>query len=637
MAPQIELIFPDETKHHFPNGTTGKQVTETIGKRLAQDALAVMVNGTIIELERPLDHGGNFRVLTWKDLDGKKALWHTAAHVLNEAVQSVFPNAKPTIGPPIDEGFYFDFDVEKPFSEQDLEKIEEKMKKIIAENRTITREEVTKEQALKKFPENIYKQELINEFAVAGKKLTIYFTGHFYDLCKGGHVEQTGKIKAVKLLKTGGAYWRGSEKNKMLQRIYGIAFPEQKMLDEFVKMKEESAARDHRKLGNELDLFWHHEYSPGSPFFLPNGTVIYNELIDFIRGEYRKRGYQEVITPQLFNKKLWETSGHWEHYKENMFLSKVDEEEFALKAMNCPSHVLIYKRGRHSYRDLPLRIADFGVLHRNELKGTLGGLTRVRKLSQDDSHTFCTPDQVESEMMDLLDFTKFVFVDTFKMELKANLSTRPEKFLGEKKQWDQAEVSLKKVLTAKGFEFEVKNGEGAFYGPKIDFDVKDALGRFWQLTTIQLDFQMPERFGIEFIGDDDKPHTPVMIHKAILGSLERFIGILTEQYAGNFPIWLSPVQAVVLTIADRHIPYAKKTVDELVAAGIRTQIDSSNETLNYKIRNAQLKKIPFILVVGDKEEQGKTVNVRMRDGTVLGGQTAKEFILHAMQKIGNRE
>ncbi len=553
---QIELVFPNQDKKKFPGKTTGKTVAQSIGKRLAQDALAVMVNGQSIELERPIETGGTFRVLTWNDLDGKKALWHTASHVLAEAVSELYPNALPTIGPPIEEGFYYDFDVAKPFSEEDLKKIEQKMREIIKRNQTIERHEVTKEKALQQFEKNPYKQELINEFVGAGKKLSIYSQGKFFDLCKGGHVEQTGKIKAVKLLKTAGAYWRANEKNKMLQRIYGIAFPETKMLDEWVKQREESAKRDHRKIGQELDLFWFHEYSPGSAFFLPNGTVIYNTLIDFIRGEYQKRGYEEVITPQLFNKKLWETSGHWEHYRENMFLVQMDGEESALKAMNCPSHVLMYKRSRHSYRDLPFRIADFGVLHRNELKGVLGGLTRVRKLQQDDSHSFCTPEQIQTEILDLLDFTKFVYADTFKMQIKAKLSTRPEPFMGKKEFWDTAEKALATALQKKGFEFETKIGEGAFYGPKIDFDVQDALGRYWQLATIQLDFQMPIRFELEYIDPHDKPQTPVMIHKAILGSLERFIGILTEHYAGAFPVWLSPVQVSVVTIADRHEAFA---------------------------------------------------------------------------------
>lgn len=633
----IELVFPDGSKQKFKDNATGLQVAQKIGAKLAKDALAVQVNDTVLELGRPIEQSGTFRVLTWNDLEGKKALWHTAAHVLNEAVQSLFPNALPTIGPPIEEGFYFDFDVEKPFSEEDLQKIEAKMTEIVKKNHSISRLEVTKEEALKKFPKNPYKQELINEFVGAGKRLTIYHTGQFYDLCKGGHVEQTGKIKAVKLLKTAGAYWRGNEKNKMLARIYGIAFPEPKMLDDFLKLREEASKRDHRKLGSELDLFMMHEYSPGSVFLLPKGAMIFNELVDFVRSEYKKRGFQEVITPQLFNKKLWETSGHWENYRHNMFLLTVEGEDFGLKAMNCPSHVLVYKRRRYSYRDLPLRLADFGVLHRNELAGVLSGMVRVRKFSQDDSHSFCTEDQVEQEIMDLLDFTKFIYVDVFNMPFMAKLSTRPAQFMGEVALWDKAEKALENALKAKGLPFVVNVGDGAFYGPKIDFDIKDALGRDWQLATIQLDFQMPRRFGIEFVGTDDKPHTPVMIHKALLGSMERFMGLLIEHYAGVFPVWLSPVQVVVLTIADRHAAYAKTVFNQLLATGIRVELDASNETLNYKIRNAQLQKIPFILVVGDKEQESNSVNVRTRDGKVLGTKKTMDFASDVQQLIREKK
>lgn len=633
----VLIVFPDGSTHEFKKGVTGREIAQKIGPRLAREALAIELDGLVIELNRPLQLGGKLKVLTWNDSEGKKALWHTGSHVLAEAVHELFPSAKATIGPPIEEGFYYDFDADKPFSEADLQKIEQRMKKIIAGSQKIVRHEVTKEEALKKFVGNPYKQELINEFVGAGKKLSIYSQGTFFDLCKGGHVEETGKLKAVKLLKTAGAYWRGSEKNKMLQRIYGIAFPEQKMLDEFLKLKEEAAKRDHRKIGQELDLFWMHEYSPGSVFFLPKGAVIYNELIQFMRSEYQKRGFLEIISPQIFNKKLWETSGHWEHYRDNMFVMKIDEEEFSLKAMNCPSHVLVFKRSRHSYRDLPLRLADFGVLHRNELKGVLSGLVRVRKFSQDDSHTFCTEEQIQQEIMDLLDFTRFVYVDTFGMEFKANLSTRPEHFLGDAKLWDKAEKALAAALKAKAMDFEVKEGEGAFYGPKIDFEIKDALGRLWQLATIQLDFQMPRRFEAEYVDKDDKPKTPVMIHKAILGSLERFMAILVEQYAGLFPLWLSPVHAVVLTIADRHEPFAKKVLQRLLESGIRAELNAGNETLNYKVREAQLQKIPFILVVGDKEEQSDSVNVRTREEKVLGAKKIDVFITETLQQIKARK
>ncbi len=633
----IELVFPDGSKEKFKNGITGLDIAKKIGARLAKDALAVQLNGQTLELDRAIEEDGDFRILTWNDLPGKQALWHTGSHVLAEAVTALFPNAKPSLGPPIEDGFYYDFDVEKSFSEEDLQKIEKKMKEIVKRNEHLKRHEVPKKEAIEKFKNNPYKVEMINEYAQEGQTLSIYSQGKFFDLCRGGHVSETGKLKGIKVLKSGGSYWRGDEKNKMLQRVYAIAFPEEKLLEEFLKRKEEAGKRDHRKLGQELDLFWFHEYSPGSPFFLPSGTAIYNELAEFIRSEYRKRGFQEVVTPQLFNKKLWETSGHWEHYRENMFVLDIDGEEFALKSMNCPSHVLIYQRERHSYRDLPLRIADFGVLHRNELKGVLGGLTRVRKFAQDDSHTFCAEEQVEKEIFDLLGFAKFIFVDTLGMSFQAVLSTRPKEFMGVRELWDKAEESLKKSLKEKGFPFEIAEGEGAFYGPKIDLFIKDALGRGWQLTTIQLDFQMPRRFGLEFIDQNDKPQVPVMIHKALLGSLERCIGILTEHFAGKFPLWLSPVQVAVLSITDRNADFAIKTRMRLIESDIRVKVDTSNETLSYKIRQAQLQKIPFILVIGDKEMRAKNVNVRTRDGNVLGSKNLETFIEEVKEQIKARK
>ncbi len=632
MKQKIELVFPDGKKKEFDKGTTGLKVAQSIGSRLAQDALAVQLNGKTLELDMPLEENGDFRVLTWNDIDGKKAFWHTTAHVLNEAVQELFPDAQPTIGPPIEDGYYYDFDVQTPFTKEDLEKIEKKMIQIISKKEKTKRKEITKQEALKLFEKNKYKQELINEFSEQGKKLTIYSTGKFFDLCKGGHIEDTSKIKAFKLTKTAGAYWRGSEKNKMLQRIYGIAFPQQKILEEHLKVKEETEKRDHRKLGQELELFMFHEYSPGAAFFLPKGTAIFNELVNFIRTEYRKRGFQEIITPQLFNKKLWETSGHWQHYRENMFTLKIDEQDFALKAMNCPSHVLMYKSKRHSYRDLPLRVADFGALHRNELHGVLGGLTRVRKFQQDDSHTFCTQEQIEKEIIDLLDFIKHVYQKTFQMNFRAKLSTRPKDFMGEEKLWDTAEDALSSALKKSKLEFEVKKGEGAFYGPKIDVDVEDALGRNWQLATIQLDFQMPKRFEAEYIGQDDKPHTPVMIHIAILGSLERFIGLLIEQYSGNFPVWLAPVQAKIFPVSEKYEEYCKKVYQELMQKGIRAEMDLRQETVSYKVRDAQLQKTPYILTVGEKEEQKQTISVRDRNGKVTFDVKADKFVQEILQQ-----
>ena len=484
------------------------------------------------------------------------------------------------------------------------------MAKIVAEKLDIKRKLLTKTEALKLFKDNSYKIEIINEDVKEGDTITAYQQGDFIDLCHGPHVPNTSYIKAFKLTKIAGAYWRGDIKNKQLQRLYGTAFPSKKQMDEYFKMLEEAEKRDHRKIGKELELFMFHDWSPGSVFFLPKGAIIYNELINFVREEYRKRGYKEVITPQLFNKALWELSGHWQHYKENMFILKVDDEEFSLKPMNCPSHVLIFKSRTRSYRELPLRIADFCNLYRNELRGVLAGLTRVRKFSQDDAHIFCTKDQISSEIMQLLDFVKFIFVDTLKFEFKTKLSKRPEKFMGDVKLWDLAEKALEDALKASKLKYEVKEGEGAFYGPKIDFDVRDAIGRDWQLATIQLDFQMPIKMEAEYEGQDGKRHPAVMIHRAILGSLERLIGVLTEHYAGKFPLWLSPEQARILTVADRFNDYAYRLQQKYSSAGIRVEVDDKAETVPFKVREAELDKVNYIIVVGEKEVAANTVTVR---------------------------
>lgn len=605
----IKITFPDGNSKEFSKGTTPLDIATSISKGLAEEAVAAKVNGVLYDLTRPIDDDAALHLLKFDSADGKSVFWHSAAHVMAQAVTRLFPFAKLTIGPVFEGGFYYDIDHE-PFKPQDLERIEKEMTAVVAEKLDINRKVLTKAEALKIFKDNSYKVEIINEDVKAGEDISAYQQGTFIDLCHGPHVPNTSYVKAFKLTKISGAYWRGDAKNKPLQRIYGIAFPGRKQLDDYATMLQEAEKRDHRKLGKDLELFMFHDWSPGSAFFLPKGAVIYNELLKFTREEYVKRGYKEVITPQLFNKQLWEQSGHWQHYKENMFILNVDSEEFSLKPMNCPSHVLIFKNRTRSYRELPLRIADFCVLHRNELKGVLGGLTRARKFAQDDAHIFCTQEQMHSEILQLLEFVKFVYVGTFKFEFKAKLSTKPEKFMGDQQLWVLAEKALEEALKASKLKYEVKPGEGAFYGPKIDFDVRDSIGRDWQLATIQLDFQMPLKMEAEYEGQDGKRHPAVMIHRAILGSLERFIAVLTEHYAGKFPLWLSPVQVRILTVADRFNDYAYQLRQKYLDAGIRVEVDDKAESVPYKVREAELDKVNYILVVGEKEVVANTVTVR---------------------------
>ncbi|MBI2144380.1 threonine--tRNA ligase [Candidatus Woesearchaeota archaeon] len=606
---EIKITFPDGASREFLKGTTPLEVARTISRGLAEEAVAAKVNGVLWDLTRAIECDASLQLLKFDSAEGKSVFWHSAAHIMAQAITRLFPFAKLTIGPTFESGFYYDIEHE-PFKPDDLVKVEEEMAKVVAEKLEMKRDVLAKEEALKLFKDNSYKVEIINEDVKTGEEITAYRQGTFVDLCHGPHVPNTSYVKAFKLTKISGAYWRGDAKNKPLQRVYGIAFPSRKQLDDYSLMLQEAEKRDHRKLGKDLELFMFHDWSPGSAFFLPKGTVIYNELISFVREEYRKRGYKEVITPQLFNKALWELSGHWQHYKENMFVLNVDNEEFSLKPMNCPSHVLMFKSRTRSYRELPLRIADFCNLHRNELKGVLGGLTRVRKFSQDDSHIFCTNEQISSEIMQLLDFVKFIYVDTFKFEFKTKLSTKPEKSMGDPKLWDLAEKALEDALKASNLKYEIKAGEGAFYGPKIDFDVRDSIGRDWQLATIQLDFQMPLKMEAEYEGQDGKRHTAVMIHRALLGSLERFIGVLTEHYAGKFPLWLSPEQVRILTVADRFNDYAGKLRQKYLDAGIRAEVDDKAESVPYKVREAELDKVNYIIVVGEKEVAAKTVTVR---------------------------
>ncbi len=556
--------------------------------------------------------------------DQRYRIRHSAAHVMADAITSIWPQAKLTIGPPTDDGFYYDIDLDHHITPEDLKEVERRMRKIIGANDPFVREEISRQDARQRFAENEYKLENIDEIP-EGEAITTYSHGGFTDLCEGPHVERAGAIKAVKLLNVAGAYWRGDERNPMLQRIYGTAFESKDALRQHLDMLEEAAKRDHRKLGRELDLFMFDPAAPASPFFLPKGTVLYNLLIDYIRGLYERYGYQEVMTPQIFESHLWHRSGHYENYKENMFFVEIDEREFGVKPMNCPSHALMYGSTLHSYRDLPVRLADFGRLHRYERSGVTHGLTRVRTFAQDDAHIFCRPDQVQSEVTAFIDMVHETFTILGFDDVHVMLSLRPEKRVGTDEMWDRAEAALRAAIESKGLAYDAVPGEGAFYGPKIDFFMQDALRRQWQLSTVQLDYSLPERFELEYVTEDDRRERPVLIHRALLGSLERFIAILLEHTGGALPVWLSPVQAVVIPIADRHVDYAREVEARLRGAGLRVEVDARTERMNLKIREAQLRKVPYMLVVGDREQEAGAAAVRDRSGENRGAVPVDEI------------
>jgi len=623
----IIITFPDQSTRSFPSGVSTMEIAENIGPRLAKAAVAVRINDELADLSLSIDTDAEIEIITGDSDAGHEVLLHSTAHLMAQAVKALFPNAKVTIGPAIENRFYYDFDIEGTFSDEDLEKIEAKMRKLSKSDFTVNRLELSWNDALKKFHDmgETYKVEIIEQI---DEKDTIsaYSQDDFIDLCRGPHVPSTGRIKHFKLLSTSGAYWRGDENNTMLQRIYGTAFSSKKGLDEYLHNLEEAKKRDHRKLGKELDLFFFHSLSPASPFFTDKGAVIYNGLVSYIRDLYQQYGYDEVISPQVFDMELWKQSGHYEMFIDNMFSMEMGEREFGLKPMNCPGHTLMYSHGLHSYRDLPIRMADFGRLHRFEKAGVLSGLTRVRSMAQDDAHIFCTPDQIGDEIRDLFEMVQKVY-DTFNFkDLSIALSTRPEKALGEVKLWNKAESTLKDVLEKSNFEFTIDEGEGAFYGPKIDFHVKDALQRDHQLATIQLDFVLPERFKLKYIAEDGSEARPVMIHRAILGSLERFFGVYLEHCGGDFPLWLAPVQVTVLPVSDKVQDYAESVTQKLNAAGFRIQLDDKADKIGAKIRQAELSKINVMLIVGEKEAEAGTVSVRRRHQGDLGAMDVTELI-----------
>ncbi len=561
-------------------------------------------------------------------------LRHSAAHVLADAVKQLFPNVKLAIGPSIENGFYYDFDKKDGFSNDDLNNIEKKMQEIINKNYKFDKTFKTKKEAEKILKNESYKLEILKD--LKEEKVSFYQDRDFIDLCKGPHVSSTGEIKAFKLLNTAGAYWRGIETNPMLQRIYGTAFYSKKDLDEFLKIREEAKKRDHRKLGKELELFNVDELAPGFPFIYPKGTIIINELINFLREEYKKRCYIEVKTPMILAKKLWEKSGHWDHYKNNMYFVKVDKNDFAVKPMNCPGSILIYQQKLHSYRELPIRMAEFGLVHRYEISGVLAGLFRVRAFTQDDAHIYCTEEQIKDEIINLIDFIDHVY-KTFKFDYKVELSTRPENYIGDIKNWNLAEKALEDALKFKKINYKLNEGGGAFYGPKIDFHIKDCLGRTWQCATIQLDFSMPEKFDLKYEGKDGRKHTPVMIHRAIYGSIERFLAILIEHFGGKFPLWLTPVQVKILTVSDRNINFAKQLQKDLINNDFRASLDDRSETISKKVRDAQVEYINYIITIGDKEVKDKTLAIRTLDGKVKFDVKPDKFIQDLIKEIKDKK
>jgi threonyl-tRNA synthetase len=638
MFMSISIKLPDGSIREIPEGSTGEDLARSIGPRLLDAALAIQVNDTLQDLSRPLSDGTQVAIITGKDPEGLALLRHSTAHLLAQAVKRLFPSAKVGIGPVIEDGFYYDFLVDPFFTPGDLLAIEAEMRRLVEADLPVIPVELARECAIQQFEtlDEPLKVELVGSVH-EGRRLTGYRQGDFFDLCRGPHVPSTGKLKAFKLLHTAAAYWKGSEKNVPLCRIYGTAFATQTELDEHLERVEKARARDHRKLGKELDLFSFHAEAPASPFFHPKGAVVYNELLDYLRGLYRRRGYQEVITPQALDVGLWKTSGHYEKYKDNMYFTEVDEREYALKPMNCPTHCLIYGTGRHSYRDLPIRYADFGRIHRYERSGVTQGLTRVRTFCQDDGHLICTPEQMKAEMASFFVFLEEVYATFGFNEVRVALSTRPEKRLGSDEVWDEAENALAEALKEAGLAYHINPGEGAFYGPKIEFQVLDALQRPWQLGTLQVDYSMPARFGLVYVKADGSEGTPVMLHRAILGSLERFIGIFIEHCAGAFPVWLAPVQVALLPITDRAHKYARMIQECALDLGIRVELDLRNEKVNAKIRDAQLQQIPYMLVLGDRETNDSTVSVRHRRDGNLGAQPLEAFLDQLTNDIRKRK
>ena len=621
----VKIILPDGSAKEYAAGTTLGEAVKQLSNSLAKKVLAANVNGELTDLREELVDGSEVAFLTFEEDGGKHTLRHTASHVMAQAVKRLWPEAKLAIGPAIDKGFYYDIDMEHTLTPEDLGKIEKEMSRIVKENLPITKSVMFRQEAIEFFKSKNedYKVELIEDLP-EDAVISCYAQGDFIDLCAGPHVASTGKVKAFKLQSIAGAYWRGDEKNKMLQRIYGTAFEKKEELDAYLHLLEEAAKRDHRKLGKELGLFVIKEEGPGFPFFLPKGMALRNELENFWREVHHEFDYEEIRTPIILNKQLWETSGHWFHYRENMYTTIIDDEEYAIKPMNCPGGILVYQNEMHSYRDFPLRYAELGLVHRHELSGALHGLFRVRAFTQDDAHVFMLPDQMQSELMKVIELFDRIY-SQFGLKYHVELSTKPDNAMGDDAIWEAATEALRNAIEAKGIPYVINPGDGAFYGPKLDYHIEDSLGRTWQCGTIQLDMNLPERFQIEYVGEDGQKHRPIMIHRACFGSMERFIGILTEHYAGAFPTWMAPVQVKILPISEKHVEYAKELAKQMHRDYVRVEVDDRSEKIGYKIRQAQMAKVPYMLVVGDKEVEEGTVNVRKHGGDELGSVPFEEF------------
>ena len=621
----VKIILPDGSAKEYAAGTTLGEAVKQLSNSLAKKVLAANVNGELTDLREELVDGSEVAFLTFEEDGGKHTLRHTASHILAQAVKRLWPEAKLAIGPAIDKGFYYDIDMEHTLTPEDLGKIEKEMSRIVKENLPITKSVMSRQEAIEFFKSKNedYKVELIEDLP-EDAVISCYAQGDFIDLCAGPHVASTGKVKAFKLQSIAGAYWRGDEKNKMLQRIYGTAFEKKEELDAYLHMLEEAAKRDHRKLGKELGLFVIKEEGPGFPFFLPKGMALRNELENFWREVHHEFDYEEIRTPIILNKQLWETSGHWFHYRENMYTTIIDDEEYAIKPMNCPGGILVYQNEMHSYRDLPLRYAELGLVHRHELSGALHGLFRVRAFTQDDAHVFMLPEQMQSELMKVIELFDRIY-SQFGLKYHVELSTKPDNAMGDDAIWEAATEALRNAIEAKGIDYVINPGDGAFYGPKLDYHIEDSLGRTWQCGTIQLDMNLPERFNVEYIGEDGQKHRTIMIHRACFGSMERFIGILTEHYAGAFPTWMAPVQVKVLPISEKHVEYANQLAKQMRHDYVRVEVDDRNEKIGYKIRQAQMEKVPYMLVVGDKEMEDNSVNVRKHGGDELGTVPFDEF------------
>ena len=632
----VKIILPDGSAKEYAAGTTLGEAVKQLSNSLAKKVLAANVNGELTDLREELVDGSEVAFLTFEEDGGKHTLRHTASHILAQAVKRLWPEAKLAIGPAIDKGFYYDIDMEHTLTPEDLGKIEKEMSRIVKENLPITKSVMPRQEAIEFFKakNEDYKVELIQDLP-EDAVISCYSQGDFIDLCAGPHVASTGKVKAFKLQSIAGAYWRGDEKNKMLQRIYGTAFEKKEELDAYLHLLEEAAKRDHRKLGKELGLFVIKEEGPGFPFFLPKGMALRNELENFWREVHHDFDYEEIRTPIILSKHLWETSGHWDHYRENMYTTIIDDEEYAIKPMNCPGGILVYQNEMHSYRDFPLRYAELGLVHRHELSGALHGLFRVRAFTQDDAHVFMLPDQMQTELMKVIELFDRIY-SQFGLKYHVELSTKPDNAMGDDAIWEAATEALRNAIEAKGIPYVINPGDGAFYGPKLDYHIEDSLGRTWQCGTIQLDMNLPERFQIEYIGEDGQKHRPIMIHRACFGSMERFIGILTEHYAGAFPTWMAPVQVKILPISEKHVEYAKELAKQMHRDYVRVEVDDRSEKIGYKIRQAQMAKVPYMLVVGDKEVEEGTVNVRKHGGDELGSVPFEEFFNSIKTEIKER-